>query len=275
VFLGDPVDSRNRLTRERSQVRTPKQPVRPLDRHQLHLQPQQRAAQRPQPLLIVRERSCQQLLARLVGHAHVVLIRRPINAGVREDIQLYLVKVLILTGNPKRTLSGGKFLLVEPSGPTDAQGSWWSDYIPVSAGDMRDASSLTGRVQSTWCYKRNLAQVRSILGAEGIAGAGVRAAATVPVSAQWTTFQSPVDARAAAAQLLRAKDPLDAQFAATTTGSSAYVGKVSDMGSQALLEMARTESTWAHERPRARVDAEEAISLHRTSEAERLLASLR
>ena len=58
------------------------QPVRPLDRDQLHLQPQQRAAQRPQPLLVVRERGRQQLLARLVAHEHVVLVRRPINAGV-------------------------------------------------------------------------------------------------------------------------------------------------------------------------------------------------
>ena len=57
------------------------QPVRPLDRDQLHLQPQQRPAQRPQPLLVVHERGGQQLLARLVAHAHIVLIARPIDAG--------------------------------------------------------------------------------------------------------------------------------------------------------------------------------------------------
>ena len=45
------------------------QPVGPLDRDQLNLQPQQRPAQRPQPLLVVRERGGQQLLARRVGHA--------------------------------------------------------------------------------------------------------------------------------------------------------------------------------------------------------------
>ena len=42
------------------------QPVRPLDRDQRHLQPHQRAAQRPQPFLIVRERGGQHLLTRLV-----------------------------------------------------------------------------------------------------------------------------------------------------------------------------------------------------------------
>ena len=58
------------------------QPVRPLDRHQLNLEPQQRPAQRSQPTLVVRERRRQELLARLVAHTHVVLVRRPIDAGV-------------------------------------------------------------------------------------------------------------------------------------------------------------------------------------------------
>jgi len=33
-------------------------------------------------MLVMRERHRQQLLARLVGDQHVVLIRRPVNAGV-------------------------------------------------------------------------------------------------------------------------------------------------------------------------------------------------
>jgi hypothetical protein len=39
----------------------------------------QRATQRTQPLLVMRERGGQQLLARLVANQHVVLIRRPVN----------------------------------------------------------------------------------------------------------------------------------------------------------------------------------------------------
>ena len=49
---------------------------------QLHLQPHQLAAQRPQPVLIVRERRRQQLLARLLSDEHVALLRRPINTGI-------------------------------------------------------------------------------------------------------------------------------------------------------------------------------------------------
>jgi hypothetical protein len=58
------------------------QPVRSLDRDQRHPQAQQLPAQRPQPLLVVRERRGQQLLARRISDEHIVLIRRPINAGV-------------------------------------------------------------------------------------------------------------------------------------------------------------------------------------------------
>jgi hypothetical protein len=58
------------------------QPVRALDRDQLHLEPHEHATQRPQSLLVVRERGGQQLLARLVGHQHVMLLRRPVNADV-------------------------------------------------------------------------------------------------------------------------------------------------------------------------------------------------
>jgi len=48
-----------------------------LDRDPLNLHPHECAAQRPEPCLVVRERSRQQLLARLTGDVHVVLLRRP------------------------------------------------------------------------------------------------------------------------------------------------------------------------------------------------------
>jgi hypothetical protein len=58
------------------------QSVRALDRDQLHIQAHERFAQRGQPALVVRERRGQERLARLVSHEQVVLLRRPINAGV-------------------------------------------------------------------------------------------------------------------------------------------------------------------------------------------------
>jgi hypothetical protein len=58
------------------------QPVRPLHRDQRHLQAHQLPAQRPQPRLVMRERRREQLLARRIRDEHIVLLRRPINAGV-------------------------------------------------------------------------------------------------------------------------------------------------------------------------------------------------
>src|SRR5204863_316046 len=67
------------------------QPVGPLDRDQLHLQAHQRSAQGPQTLLIVRERRRQQPLARRVRDEHIVLLRRPVNAGVTSHLNLPLL----------------------------------------------------------------------------------------------------------------------------------------------------------------------------------------
>jgi integrase len=58
------------------------QHVRSLDRHQTDIQPHQSTTQRPQTLLVVRERRRQHLHASLIGHEHVVLLRRPIDPGI-------------------------------------------------------------------------------------------------------------------------------------------------------------------------------------------------
>ena len=52
----DPVGMHRQHPQPRIQQTLEQQPVRPLDRDQLHLQPHERPTQRPQPLLIVRER---------------------------------------------------------------------------------------------------------------------------------------------------------------------------------------------------------------------------
>jgi hypothetical protein len=83
---GDLVGVQRQDPQPRVQQPLDQKSVRPLDRDQPHLQPQQRATQRPQPLLVVRERGRQRLLARLIGHQHVVLLRRSINTGVTSHL---------------------------------------------------------------------------------------------------------------------------------------------------------------------------------------------
>ena len=85
----EPVTGRRHLVgvqRQHPQARVQEpldhQPVRPLHRDQLHPQPHQRPAQRPQPPLVMRERSREQLLARRIRDEHIMLLRRPIDASV-------------------------------------------------------------------------------------------------------------------------------------------------------------------------------------------------
>ena len=75
-----------RMHRQHPQARVEQpldqQPVRPLDRDQPDIQPHQHATQPAQVFLVMRERSSEQLLAILVGHEHVVRLRRPIDPGI-------------------------------------------------------------------------------------------------------------------------------------------------------------------------------------------------
>jgi hypothetical protein len=60
----------------------------------------------PQPLLIVRERARQQLLARLVLHEHVVLLRRPIHASVIAHLGTPLRSGHFTAPRPRGTVAG-------------------------------------------------------------------------------------------------------------------------------------------------------------------------
>src|SRR5450755_3091191 len=64
--------------------------IRALDRDQLDLHLHQHPAQRPQTGLIVRERGSQKLIARRVADAHIMLLRRPIDAGAITHLVLFL-----------------------------------------------------------------------------------------------------------------------------------------------------------------------------------------
>jgi len=58
------------------------QPVGPLDRDQPNLKAHQRATQRPQPRLVVREAAREQLLTSLVLDQDIMLLRRPVDTRI-------------------------------------------------------------------------------------------------------------------------------------------------------------------------------------------------
>ena len=74
------------VQRQQSQPRVQQpldqQPVGALDRDQPNLEAHKRAAQRPQPRLVVREAAREQFLASLVLDQHIMFLRRPVDACV-------------------------------------------------------------------------------------------------------------------------------------------------------------------------------------------------
>ena len=81
------------------------QAIRPLDRDQLNPQPHQLPAQRPQPLLVMGERGRQQHLARRISDEHVVLLRRPVNAGVTSHLYSSSVRTNFTAPRPGGTVA--------------------------------------------------------------------------------------------------------------------------------------------------------------------------
>ena len=85
----EPVTRRRDLVRMQRQhpqagIKQPlhQQPIRPLDRDQHHLHPHEHAAQPGQALLVMRIPRRQHLATVLVGHEHIVRLRRPIDPGI-------------------------------------------------------------------------------------------------------------------------------------------------------------------------------------------------
>src|SRR5450755_1970065 len=131
-------------------------PIRALDRDQLDLHLHQHPAQRPQPGLIVRERGSQKLIARRVTDAHIMLLRRPIDAGAITHLVLFLWSpALILPPGqevPLRTLidrpSTGATSCCRLRHLTPAEGSW-SPLGPRNGASTKWLSLGGGRGSNT------------------------------------------------------------------------------------------------------------------------------
>jgi hypothetical protein len=109
----EPITRRRDLVRMQRQHPQPRiqqpldqQPVPPLDRDQTDVQPHERPAQPDESLLVMHERRAEHLHASLVGHDHVVLLRRPIDPGVPTP-HLHLLRSGHLHSAPTRRYRRG------------------------------------------------------------------------------------------------------------------------------------------------------------------------
>jgi hypothetical protein len=161
-------------------------PVRTLHRHQPHLQPHQLPAQRSQPLLIMRERRGQQLLARRIRDQHVVLLRRPVNTGITSHPSTTSLGQGTTRQRPDREVPL-RVLIDRPSqrgsvlsplvGTSPPPGRGWSSSGPPKGGRQKLALFRAAVEAPTRTYKQKRVTVagrRSSLGHRRPSHASIR-----------------------------------------------------------------------------------------------------
>jgi hypothetical protein len=141
-----------------------------------------------------------------------------------------------------------------------------------------DVTDAEDRLMSTWCARRNLAELRRVLRQPGRRSASMSALAELHPARWWQDFADPRPAKAAARALLRRPDlgeaPVLAMFAAERTDDPSFQSRVRRRAAAAMVEQARhwlrMEDSYA---PRsALLAARHAIRILPSPEARKLLA---
>lgn len=200
-----------------------------------------------------------------------VLLRFAMPVDGRETPTLYALRVS-LVASEGAPIAVGRFVIATPSPPGR------SGY--VFPEDDRTLEELTRYgpppLVATWCFRRNLAELRRVSGRPGRRGADVAALRDVTLAPRWDSFADPAPARVAAQRLLTAapSDPDQLQlalFAAEQTGDAAFADAMRGRVAGKLLASARRDvarQAWWTAAYRAR----EALALDPSPEARRLLA---
>jgi hypothetical protein len=128
---------------------------------------------------------------------------------------VYALRVTLGTDRPGDTVSVGRFVLGVPEAPNGGGGR----RLPVPPFELDPSSQY--RLQRTWCLRRNLAELKRVLGREGKRSPEMAALADLRLSDSWPAFADDRPAAAAVEPLLNSEvgpPALLAVFAAEQTG---------------------------------------------------------
>jgi hypothetical protein len=197
---------------------------------------------------------------------------RPDPAGFGED-QLYALRV-VLRVSGGASIDAGSFVLALPS-----MLDRWGDVLPEDQTFLEQAARQVApakRTAITWCYRRNVAEVRRLTAMAGRRSPEVASLSRVVPAANWPAFASPVGPRDAALEIIDDDVSLipEAVFAAQRTHDPAFVAEIRARGVQALLDDARKDLDDGQPELAVR-RAQGAQQLGHTPEADDVLATAR
>jgi hypothetical protein len=152
-----------------------------------------------------------------------------------EDNLVYALRVTLGTDRPGDTVSVGRFVLGVPEATTGDGGR------QLAVPPFRFVPSYQYRLQSTWCLRRNLAELKRVLGRQGKRSPQMRALADLRLSDSWPAFSDDRPAAAAVEPLLDSEvgpPALLAVFAAERAGDPDLLARTRKRAAALLLHEA-------------------------------------
>ena len=195
-------------------------------------------------------------------------LRGPARRGRLSESALYQLRVQIVTSE-RRPLDVGRFLIAAP-GAIERSGATLPESDALLTGPtVNDRLPLTW----TWCYRRNLTELRRMIALPGRRSRDVAALAGVVPAAHWRSAMDPTPAREAAVRMLGDRDlnPLEAVFAAASTHDAEFTHSVRMQAAARLLESAQRALAAGGISP-AISDARASLELQSTPAAKAALA---
>jgi hypothetical protein len=173
------------------------------------------------------------------GEADRIALRFTADGLGFEGYSLYRLAIALKIHGSAKPLDIGRFVLSAPAGIPG-----YGDFIPEDNTFLKQFVSgplKPERLHVTWCLKRNLASLLSILSGPGQRTPELALLDRPVIASGWSSFQDHLPARAAALRLMAHKDPELAAFAASQTGDRAFEEKVRSQASAHLLDLAREQ----------------------------------
>jgi hypothetical protein len=151
--------------------------------------------------------------------------------------QLYALRLTLLSGDTAEPVDVGRYVIGLP-GPVSRSGS----ILPEDRNAIGNLYGFDSGLESTWCYRRNMAEVSRLLALPGKRSPAMKALESMQPAPNWSTYADPRPPRAAAQALLEPPSFLDlpslAVFAAERAGNGGFQSEIEERAVAILLRSA-------------------------------------
>jgi hypothetical protein len=176
------------------------------------------------------------------GAGSVNLYLRTLEQETQEG--LFALRVTLITEEPTESINVGRFIVGLP-GSVHRYG----DILPEDRQAIQNLQNFEEHLESTWCYRSNLATVNRFIALPGMRSPAMKALNSIRLAPNWPSFADPRQPREAAEALLKlhafVDAPMLAIFAAERTGDTQFEAEIKRRAVAMSLRYAEEELGFA------------------------------